>query len=325
MRVLVTGNSKYWKVGASIVRALRRAGHETFLLDDRKVKRLVGWGLTQKWARHAARRFAPDFVILDKCHALDLETVHDIIKDRPSAMWYHDPPWVDSTHLPHIAHIVAVMHMAQHVYVTGYAEQWRRHRPGVRFLPAAGDLDLRPVAPDPRFASDVAFIGTGYAPERAAFLAEVARHAQLRTWGQGWDRWKDQVGATGVRVEREEFAKVCSSSGICLGVDPGHAAHATDWVSNRIWLTILGGGFYLGRWGEGLARLLHDGEHCAWYRDLDDCVRRIGEYLRRPEERDRIRCAGEAFVRAHHTFDERVKNLLGGYEFVNPLAEPATA
>ena len=322
MRVLVTGNSKYWKVGASIVRALRRAGHETLMLDDRKVNRMVGWTLTQKWAVRQARAFKPDFVILDKCTALDHETVYAIIKGRPNAMWYHDPPWVDSTHLPDIARVVSIMHMAQDVYVTGYTEGWSRHRAGVRFLPAAGEMELVPVAPDPRFAADLAFIGTGYAADRAEFLAAVARGsgARLRTWGQGWDQWKDEVGATGVRVEREEFAKVCSSSAICLGVNPAHATQVTDWVSNRLWLTILGGGFYLGGWGAGLATMLHDGEHCAFYRDRDGCVRLVREYLGDPERRDRIRRQGEAFVRRHHTFDERIKNLLGGYAFRNPLA-----
>ena len=46
----------------------------------------------------------------------------------------------------------------------------------------------------------------------------------------------------------------------------------------------------------------------------------MAEYLRDGERRDRIRRTGEAFVRRHHTFDERIKNLLGGYEFANPLA-----
>ena len=325
MRVLVTGNSKYWKVGASIVRALKRAGHETFMLDDRKVKRMVGWSLTQRWALRSARRFDPEFVILDKCTALDHATVYAIIKDRPNAMWYHDPPWVESTHLPDIARVVSIMHMAQHVYVTGYTDAWKRHRAGVRFLPAAGDMELVPVPPDARFAADVAFIGTGYAADRAEFLADVQRRtgARLRTWGQGWDQWKEQVGATGVRVEREEFAKVCSSSAICLGINPAHATHVTDWVSNRLWLTILGGGFYLGAWGEGLARMLHDGEHCAFYRDRDECVRLVEEYLHDAPRRDAIRRQGEAFVRRYHTFDERIRNLLGAYEFTNPLASPS--
>lgn len=319
MRVLITGNSKYWKVGASTERAVRRAGHETLLIDDRRIKRRIGWSLTQRWVRRAAARFKADFVILDKCEALDHETVHALVDGRPSAMWFHDPQWVSQTNLPHVARILSIMHMADHAYVTGFVAQWREKRPGARFLPAAADVELHPMPHDPRFASEVAFIGTGYAPERAAFLAEIARHAQLRTWGQGWEPWKEQVGATGIRVERDDFARVCSSSAITLGVHPKEAEGATDYASNRIWLTILAGGFYLGPWGKGLDRMLQDGEHCAWYTDQADCIAKIRDYLARPDDRDRIRRQGEAFVRAHHTYDQRVQNLLGGYEFTNPL------
>lgn len=319
MRVLITGNSKYWKVGASTERAVRRAGHETLLIDDRKIKRRIGWSLTQRWVLRQAERFRADFVILDKCVALDHETVYALIKDRPNAMWYHDPQWVSSTHLPDIARVLSIMHMAKNAYVTGFVEQWRQHRAGARFLPAAADSELHPVPPDPRFASEVAFIGTGTASERVPFLAEIARHAQLKTWGQGWDKWKEQVGATGIRVERDDFARVCSSSAITLGVHPKEAIGATDYASNRIWLTIISGGFYLGPWGKGLDRMLHDGEHCAWYTDLDDCLAKIRDYLARPADRDRIRRQGEAFVRQNHTYDQRIQNLLGGYEFTNPL------
>ena len=83
------------------------------------------------------------------------------------------------------------------------------------------------------------------------------------------------------------------------------------------------GGFYLGAWGEGLARMLHDGEHCAFYRDRDECVRLVEEYLHDAPRRDAIRRQGEAFVRRYHTFDERIRNLLGAYEFTNPLASPS--
>ena len=68
-----------------------------------------------------------------------------------------------------------------------------------------------------------------------------------------------------------------------------------------------------------MKRLLHDGLHCAFYDDFDSLVERIGHWLARPEERDRVRAAGEAFVREHHTFDRRIANLLAGQPFVNPL------
>lgn len=304
---------------AGIERALRRAGHETLLLDDRRVKRRIGRALTQRWALRQRRRFRPDWVLLDKCHALELETVEALVRDVPSAMWYHDPVWVRHPERPQIAHIIQVARLAQHFFVTGFDAEWRALGMPAIFLPAAGDRDLFPVPFDPRFASRVAFIGTGYAADRAAFLERVARHAEVKVWGSGWEPWRRTLRWSGRKVEGREFAAVCSSSGVNLGIDPEIAAHATNWASNRMWLTILAGGFYLGERTPGVDRLLHDGVHCAFYDDEADCIERIGYYLGRPAERERIRTAGEAFVRAHHTFDQRIGNLLSGAAFVNPL------
>ena len=319
MRVLLTGNSKPWKVGAGIERALRRAGHETLLLDDRKIKRRVGRALTQRWALLQRRRFRPDCVLLDKCHALELGTVAALVRDLPNAMWYHDPAWVRQPTRPDIAHIIEVAKLAQRVFVTGFDAEWRALGVPASFLPAAGDRDVVPVPPDPRFASPVAFIGTGYAADRAEFLQRVARHAELRVWGSGWEPWRETLRWNGRKAEGKEFAAVCSSSGVMLGVNPQHAAGGTNWVSNRMWLTILGGGFYLGERTPGVDRLLHDGVHCAYYGDEAECLERIGHYLAHPAERDRVRATGEAFVREHHTFDRRIVNLLSGAAFVNPL------
>ena len=320
MRVLVTGNSKPWKVGAGIARALRRAGHEVWLLDDRKLRRRVGLRLTQKWALARRRSFRPDFVILDKCHALALETVAELVRDVPNAMWYHDPVWVRHPERPDIAHIIEVARLAGSFFVTGFDDEWRAFGLPAKFLPAAGDRDIVPLPPDEAHASPVSFIGTGYAEDRAAFLERLAaRGVPLRVWGKGWERWRESLNWSGRSAEFETFAKVCSSSGIVLGIDPEVAANATNWVSNRQWLTILAGGFYLGKGSPGVRRLLHDGVHCAFYDDEDSLIERIEYWLARPAERDHVRAAGEAFVRAHHTFDRRIANLLSGQAFVNPL------
>jgi hypothetical protein len=89
-------------------RALKRAGHKTLLVDDKRASRVMGRKLTQKWAKSRARRFKPDFVVLSKCLALDLDTVATIIDGKPSSMWYQEPQWYKSTYRPDIVHIVAV-------------------------------------------------------------------------------------------------------------------------------------------------------------------------------------------------------------------------
>jgi spore maturation protein CgeB len=84
-------------------------------------------------------------------------------------------------------------------------------------------------------------------------------------------------------------------------------------------MVILAGGFYLGHGTPGLTAMLRGGDHCAWYNDIDSCLDKIGYYLENVASRERIRREGEAFVRRHHTFDQRIHNLLSGEAFVNPI------
>jgi hypothetical protein len=304
---------------AAVERALQRAGHETRLFDDRRTKRAVGRRLTQWLALRAAKRFKPDFIVLSKCLALDLETVAAIVRDRPNAMWYHDPQWHRDLERPDIGHIAAVGRLSQVFFVTGFEAEWRAHGLPAKFLPAAGDSGIRPVQPDRAFLADIAFIGAGYDPDRARFLLDVSAHIPVRVYGPGWDAWRGRLHWNGRTVEGHEFAQACSSAKITLGVNPTRAAGATTYASDRMWMVILAGAFYLGAGTPGIDQMLLDGVHCAWYDSAASCVERARYYLTHEAERHRIRTQGEQFVRAHHTYDQRIANLLAAKAFVNPL------
>lgn len=319
MRVLIIGHRHPWRMEAAIQRALERAGHTTMLFDDRRTKHRVGRRLTQCLALRVARRFRPDFVVLSKCAALELDTVATIVRDRPNAMWYHDPQWHRDIDRPDIAHIAAVGRLADVFFVSGFVEEWRAHGLNARFLPPAGDRDIVPVAPRPSLASEIAFIGSCYDAERACFLVSVNAHVPVRVFGPGWEPWRHELQWHGRPVEGTEFAAVCSSAKVMLGVNPARAMGATTYASDRVWMVILGGACYLGAGTPGIDRFLADGVHCAWYRDLEDCVERARELLDDHVARERIRREGERFVRAHHTYDQRVVNLLRGDAWVNPL------
>lgn len=305
---------------SSTDRAFKRAGHKSLLIDDRRAKRLMGRKFTQKWALMRARRFKPDFIVLSKCLALDLETVAAIINGKPNAMWYHDPQYHKHTYRPDIAHIVAVGKLAQTFFVTGFDDEWRKLGLRAKFLPAAGDRDIKPVPPNKRFHSDVSFIGTGYDTSRAQFLLKIARKYDLKVWGKGWEEWRKPLNWSGRPVEGRDFAAVCSSSNISLGINPARAKGGRAYTSDRTWMVILAGGFYLGHGTPGLTEMLREGDHCAWYKDVDSCLAKIGYYLENAASRERIRREGQVFVREHHTYDQRIHNLLSGEEFHNPLA-----
>ncbi len=321
MRILLIGSDNEWRMEAALQRAFRRAGHTTLLIDDRRMKRLIGWKMTQLWAKWQADQFAADFVFLSKCLALEPKTVSAIIEGKSNAMWYHDPQWYRDIERPDIGHIVDIGRLANTFFVTGFEEKWRTHGLRAEFLPAAGDAGIKPVSSEERFASEVAFIGAGYDQARAKRLMDVAAHFNLRVWGPGWDEWRGKLQWNGRSVEGEQFAAVCSSAGIILGINPARAAGGQFYTSDRTWMVMLAGGFYLAERTTGVAEMLSDGVHCGFYDDTTTCIEKCGYYLAAGEERERIRRNGEAFVRQHHTYDQRVPNLLENRGYVNPLTQ----
>lgn len=325
VRVLIIGARNPWRMEAAIHRALVRAGHEVLLFDDRRSARLVGHALTQARARRVARKFAPDFVFLSKCLRLDLETVAGVVRGRPNAMWYHDPQWHRDLAHPEIAHIAAVGRMAEVFFVTGFVNEWRAHGLPAAFLPAAGAAEIVPVAPDPAQRCTLAFIGAGYDPARAEFLLRVSTELQTRVYGPGWDAWQGRLQWNGGEVAGQAFATACSSADFTLGILPARAAGATTYASDRMWMVILAGGLYLGPWASGVESLLRDGEHCFWYEGVDACIERVRSLLPDAARRAAVRAAGEAFVRAHHTYDARIPFLLERRAWVNPLDATAAS
>jgi hypothetical protein len=320
VRVLIIGTGHQWRMERGTQRALQKAGHTTKLIDDRRAKRLIGSKLTQRWALAHARRFKPDFVLLSKCLGLTTETVATIIDGRQNAMWFHDAQWYKSTYRPDIAHIIRIGKLSQTFFVSGFEREWAALGLPAKFLPSCADARLHPVPPKKAFASDVVFIGTGYDPTRATFLMKVAKKYDFKVWGRGWEEWRKPLHWTGRPAEGMNFATVCSSSKIVLGVNPArYSADSGNTTSDRTWMTILAGGFFLGHGTAELKHMLRDGDHCSWYTDVDSCLAKCAYYLENSAARERIRREGQGFVRANHTFDQRIHNLLSGEEFHNPL------
>jgi hypothetical protein len=280
LRVLIIGSGKKWRMERSTERALKRAGHKTRLFDDKRHKQLFGSRFTQRRMLSIARSFKADCVILGKCQALTLDTVGEVIAGKPNVMWYHDPPSFRHIKKPDIAHVANVGRMSQTFFVSGFVDEWKKLGLPAKFLPSAADKELGPRKPEKNMASDVAFIGSGYDRSRAAFLAKVAKRFELKVWGPGWDEWRKQIN----------------------------------------WMVIQAGGLYLGEATDGITTLLREGDHCAWYKNLEQCLDRCAYYLANPANRERVRRQGQHFVAEHHTFDQRIRNLLSGEEFHNPLA-----
>jgi hypothetical protein len=319
MRILIVGSARSWRIESCFERAFRRAGHQTLLVDDRRLARTIGRSATQQWIRFRADRFTPDFVLLSKCRGLELETVEQLVRGRENAMWYSDAQWY--THLDardDIRHIAAVARIAARLWVPEFVDKWRALGFDARWLPFAADRDIRPVPSHRALEADVAFLGTGYDEARARFLIALAKHARVRVWGKGWEEWRDRLDWAGHAVEGRDFAAVCSSASTTLGIN-ALAARGHPFYTDRPFLVMLAGGFYLGEGGEHADRMLANGEHCAWYTTLEDCVVQARHYAHDAASRNRVRAQGERFVREHHTYDQRVGHFLTGAPYTPPL------
>lgn len=325
MRVALVGRRKRLIAAEAGLRsAMKRMGHKAIIIDDRKLRQRIGRRAGNQWLRTRLRAFRPDRVIFFKNHDVELEVIRDIASEVPTVMWYRDLNW------PLDPQIIARAREVGTTFITpgGQADLWREQ--GVKrvlWLPNAADRDTdMPVAADPRFACDVAFMGRGVSPgedlSRAEFLVRLAKRFHVRVWGQQWEPWAKQLDWDGTAAYGADFARVCASAKIVLDIQPAlwvRAGRDDLYSSNRMVKIMSCGGFALSEGAPGLQRLFRDGEHCAWYQTEEEATAQIEKYLGDDTFRNWVRETGRDFVHAHHMLDNRVHNLLTGEPYVNPL------
>ncbi|MGQ0813458.1 MAG: glycosyltransferase family protein [Gemmatimonadota bacterium] len=303
--------------------ALKRLGHTAIVIDDRKLRQRVGRRNANRWIRWRVRGFRPDFVMFFKNHDVDVEVMREIASRTATRMWYRDltvppdPAMVERAREVDVAFLTA----------GGQADWWQQQ--GVKralWLPNAADRDTdRPVAADPRFACDVAFMGRGISPgtdySRSEFLVRLSKRFHVRVWGQEWDRWAEPLNWDGSAAYGDDFARVCASAKIVIDIQPAlwvRSNYDELYSSNRMVKTMACGGFALSQGAPPLQQLFKDGEHCAWYQTEQEAEAQIEKYLADDPARNWVREHGQAFVHRYHMLDNRVHNLLTGEAFVNP-------
>jgi glycosyl transferase family 1 len=174
--------------------------------------------------------------------------------------------------------------------------------------PAVYGAECVPGTPQRRYASDVAFVGNwrgGYHdewwPARKRMLDFVRR--TYRNRAVFWPR--------GRAVRGQDLNDLYASVKVVVG-DSCFADRSRFYMSDRLFETVGRGGFLIFPHIEKAADMLVDGEHCRFYPwgDHAELKRIIDYYLAHDDERNRIRAAGQAFVRDNHTYAHRVQAIL---------------
>lgn len=104
-------------------------------------------------------------------------------------------------------------------------------------------------------------------------------------------------------------AKVVVGDSVCL--PDGEFRHTYYW-SDRVYETIGRGGFLIHPYIKGLEEEFTDGETIVFYNygDFENLKQRIDYYLEHDEEREKIRRAGQEFVKNNATYNDRLTQML---------------
>ena len=167
------------------------------------------------------------------------------------------------------------------------------------------DRMLLPVTGAPRH--DVVFVGhIGNYPDRDEMRRRLSAQYNFAVYG---DYSHDKR-----RVWGRELSSILQSAKITIGTNwrndvPGY------W-SDRIYVTLNSGGFYLGQHVPGIDRYFKDGVHCAFFDGVDDMMLKVKWWLEHDAERERCRRLGHLLVRDRDTYIHRTADMLDAWRLM---------
>lgn len=162
-------------------------------------------------------------------------------------------------------------------------------------------------------AINVSFVGS-LSPHHAGrleWLEHVCRKIPLQIWGQGIECLpKDSAIRTCYRGSAwgVEMFDILHRSRISLN---HHIEISGPYANNmRLYETTGVGTLLLTDWKENLGEMFAPGAEAAVYRSPEDCVEKIGYYLKHDGERDRLARAGQQRTLREHTYRQRMAQLV---------------
>jgi spore maturation protein CgeB len=191
----------------------------------------------------------------------------------------------------------------------------------VCYLPTAADpavhhpIMLTPEERD-EYGADVSFVGAGY-PNRRAILPKLLGHPwTFKLWGNEWegaDNLRPALQRQGARIDTDTCVKVFNGTTVNLnlhswnrpGLDP-----EGDFVNPRTFELAACGAFQLVDRRGLLGELFADGEVCTFASE-QELPAIIGRWLREPESRATVASAARRRALAEHTYEHRMRDLLG--------------
>lgn len=312
MKVLIIGaTKKNHRTEYYIRRAFERSGHRVYGFNNNRWQHFLGRGMGLMLSAFISRT-RPDLVLMTKGRYLDRRTVSRISRKRRCIMWYFDAHDKPPEHVLELASAVDTLFLTNKGQMEAYRNAGAK---SIGFLPQACDSEHHRPAPfNDEEPYEVSFIGDSLSSRyRYALMKDLSKHFDVHLWGQ---RNTEPVGNCTIHpfhVANRELARVVGQSKVVLGCHAFESLNSLNsYASNRVWLTLGCGGFYIGHNTPGMSTVIPGGKYCDYYDSIDDLISKIKYYTARPELRRRIRTAATTWVHSEHTFDQRIWNILNG-------------
>lgn len=305
-RIIVFSKSKRrTRTTSHLVRAFREQGNETLWINPFKIRR---WkkNKTDRWILRRINTFKPDIVFVYS-QDIPLAVLEEIATSNvKTVMYYEDMAMTVPPSLTQKGCLVDFFLATNKGMLLEYQKSGIFNP--IYFVGACDRYDHRRRSPIlPLWKSDIAFIGKARSDEpRVALTKRLSEKYNVKVYGKGWSSFG--LKATLKTVTPKRYGLICEGAKIMLGADL--TSDVEGYWSNRLWLTLGCGGFFLTAYVKGMEDFFENKKHLVWYRDEKECLNLVEEYLYKSQERRKIALEGYRLVHRHHTFHHFVDRLI---------------
>jgi hypothetical protein len=305
-RVIFFGKSKRrTRTTTHLVRAFRERGNETLWLNPSKIRRRKKGG-TDRLILNRIDSFNPDVVFVYSAD-IPLTILQKISSSRIKTVMYYEDL---SLEVPPT--LAEKGRLVDFFLATNIGMQREYQKAGIAnpiyFVGACDRYDHRQRRPIlPLWKSDIAFIGKARPGEaRVTLVRKLREKFKVKVYGKNWEDF--DIKATLKMVTPRSYGLICGGAKIILGADI--TSEVQGYWSNRLWLTLGCGGFFLTGYVHGIEDYFENKKHLVWYHDESECLNLASEYLAKPRARQEIARQGYELVHKHHTFHHFVDRVI---------------
>ena len=320
-RIILFGKSKRrTRTTFHLVRAFKECGHAVLWLNPAKIRRRRKHKSNQ-WILGKIKAFKPHIIFIYS-KDMPFEVLQKIAGGPVKTMlYYEDMARQVSKPLAQMGQLVDFF-LATNKGMLPQYKQAGIARP-LYFTGACDNRDHRirhPVLPI--WKSDIAFIGQARSDEpRVVLTRKLAERFKVKVYGKNWQAFGMQP--TLKTITARGYALVCRGAKIILGADITNEVEG--YWSNRLWLTLGCGGFFLTAYVRGMEQYFENRRHLVWYHSDSECLSLAEEYMAQPDLRHKIARQGYHLVHEHHTFKHFARRAIALYNRQRSQVENADA